>query len=87
MKARLGEWLRRIADRVDWENAPRRMGWSFKFVEKEGLVWQEDPVSNMPVKGCVVWYLPKDYDNAFPEKEVDDVLIDRLVMWLREDDK
>jgi hypothetical protein len=65
MRSRLGCWLRRIADRVDYRGAPCLVGWSFTYELGVGLVWHEDPVSNQPFKGCPVWYFPEQHDLAF----------------------
>jgi hypothetical protein len=68
----LGNLLRRLADRIDHENAPRAVGWSFRFEEGVGIVWQEDAIGNQPPKGCRVWYFPKDYLLAHIDGQADD---------------
>jgi hypothetical protein len=50
----LGFWLRRVADRVDWYGAPKRMSWTFTFEDGVGIVFQLDG------PGCPLWY----YGNA-----------------------
>lgn len=64
---RLGSALRKWADRVDWEGAPKRTGWSFTFENHVGAVFNQEGV------GCPVWYWGnQDYqrahdESAFPE--------------------
>jgi hypothetical protein len=65
MRALIGEWLRRLADRVDKDNAMRTPGWGFRFEQGVGVVWTENPVPNSgPPTACRVWYFPKDYQYA-----------------------
>jgi len=68
---RLGKFLRRLADQIDHDNAPRAVGWSFRFEEGKGIVWQDDPIGNQPPKGCRVWYFPKDYPLAHNDGDAD----------------
>lgn len=57
--------LRRIADRVDPEGAPRKMSsYSFTFERGEGIRIREDG------RGCPLWYLGSDdYERAHSEAD------------------
>lgn len=59
-RARLGRWLRSLADRTDPSGAPRFTGLTFGFVKREGLVVEWGG------PGCKLWYLGgDDHDNAW----------------------
>lgn len=64
-RARLGAFLRRYADRIDHENAPRYASpYSFTFERKRGIVLRSDG------RGCPLAYLdPDDYDRAHAEAD------------------
>ena len=65
MRRRLGEWLRRLADRIDYHGAPKAIGWTFTFEPGRGIVFHED---HGPGKGCRLWYLGDDeYERAHTE--------------------
>jgi hypothetical protein len=54
--------MRRWADRLDDDGAPRRMGFSFTFEEGVGICFRDDD------RGCPMWYLGRDdYERAFTE--------------------
>lgn len=56
--------LRRVADRIDHEGAPKLTRWSFTFERGRGLVFREDK------RGCPVAYLgDKDYGRAHAESD------------------
>lgn len=55
--------LRRIADRIDHQNAPRITNWSFTFEDGEGIRFREDG------KGCPVAYFAEDYERAHTEAD------------------
>lgn len=64
-RARIGAALRRYADRIDHQGAPRAIGWSFTFERGRGLVWHHDRTT-----GCPVWvYGMADYDKAYRDEE------------------
>ena len=55
----LAEWLRRIADRIDYAGAPKAIGWSFTLEQGEGIRFTHD------LRGCPLWYLGDvDYERA-----------------------
>ncbi|MGW6698840.1 hypothetical protein [Nocardia sp. NPDC055049] len=65
MRNRIGATMRRWADRIDPDGAPRSIGWSFTFETGKGLVWRE--TRN---QGCPVWVLGmRDYDRAHDEAD------------------
>jgi hypothetical protein len=71
-RARVGAWLRKWADRIDDDHAPRRSGISFTFEEGRGIV------TNQEARGCPLWYLSSaDYERAHDEAETEHV----VVMW------
>jgi hypothetical protein len=47
----LARWLRTLADRIDYEGAPKATHWTFTFELYEGIRFREDG------KGCRLWYL------------------------------
>ena len=55
IRAVIGTWLRRLADRIDHAGAPKITGWSFTFEDRKGIVFHND------LRGCPVAYLG-DYD-------------------------
>ncbi len=62
LKRWAADCLRRIADRLDWEGAPKIMRWSFTFEDHIGIRFREDG------RGCPLAYLgDTDYDRAFTE--------------------
>lgn len=64
MRRRVGEWLRRWADRIDDAGAPRAIGWRFTFERNEGIRFREDG------RGCRLWYLGEDdYERAHTEAD------------------
>lgn len=55
-------FLRRIADRIDREGAPKGTGFSFTFERGEGIRFREDG------RGCRVWCLgDEEYERAHSE--------------------
>lgn len=64
MRSRIGKFLRRVADRIDYQGAPRGTGFSFTIETGEGLRVREDG------KGCGLWYLGNaEYDRAHTEAD------------------
>lgn len=62
IRARVGWWLRRLADRIDHPNAPKYTHWSFTFERGFGVVFNEHGY------GCPVAYMDdKDYERAHEE--------------------
>ena len=62
---RTGHWLRRLADRIDRQGAPKLTHWTFTFERGRGLVWREDG------RGCRVAYLGDDeYEKAHSHADV-----------------
>lgn len=56
--------LRRLADRLDYANAPKSMGFSFTFERGEGIHFRDDR------RGCPLWYLgDDDYERAHDEAD------------------
>lgn len=58
----LAYWLRRIADRIDYQGAPKAMGWWFTFESGEGIRFREDG------RGCLLWHRG-DYEKAHAESD------------------
>lgn len=57
-----GEWLRRLADRIDQPGAPKVTNWTFTFELGNGLVFRQDG------RGCPVAYLGDDeFEKAHAE--------------------
>ena len=58
----LARWLRRAADAIDYEGAPRPTHWSFTIEPGEGIRFREDG------RGCPLWYRGNgDYLKAWDE--------------------
>lgn len=56
--------LRRLADRIDYANAPKAIGTSFTFECGEGIRFRDDR------RGCPLWYLgDDDYQRAHDEAD------------------
>lgn len=56
--------LRRCADRISPESAPRSLGHSFTFEDREGIRFRDDQ------RGCPLWYLGEDdYEQAHTEAD------------------
>lgn len=66
MRHWLGERLRRLADRIDDDGAPRYMGYSFTFERGVGIVFRQDGTVRMEDhKGCPLMYRNRaDYELA-----------------------
>lgn len=63
--------LRRIADRIAPETAPRYMSYSFTFENREGIRFRDDG------RGCPLWYLGEaDYARAHAEADTDHPIVD-----------
>jgi hypothetical protein len=59
---RLARFLRGLADRIDWEGAPKGVHWSFTIEPGRGIMFREDG------RGCPLWYLGEaDYLRAHHE--------------------
>lgn len=70
--------LRRWADRISPETAPRAVGASFTFEHERGIVFREDG------KGCPLWYLgDDDYERAHAEADTGHVVVDWASMRVR----
>lgn len=64
MKRWVAERLRRLADRIDYEGAPKCMSWSFTIEQREGIRFRQDG------RGCPLWYLGNaDYERAHDEAD------------------
>jgi hypothetical protein len=62
MTKRLAALLRRLADRLDYEGAPKFTHWSFTYEPHEGIRFREDG------RGCPIAYLGHaDYERAHTE--------------------
>lgn len=67
----LAEWLRRIADRIDWAGAPKIMGRSFTLEDREGIRFREDG------RGCPLAYLGNaEYERAHAEADTEHARVD-----------
>ncbi len=51
---RLARWLRDLADRIDWEGAPKGLRYSFTIEPGEGIRLRTDG------RGCPLWYLGEE---------------------------
>jgi hypothetical protein len=61
---RLARWLRKYADRIDREGAPKALHWTFTFENRQGVKFREDG------KGCRLWhYGDADYEKAHAEAD------------------
>jgi hypothetical protein len=64
IRARIGAWMRKWADRIDYAGAPKITHWTFTFERGKGLVFREDG------RGCMVAYLgDAEYDKAHAESD------------------
>lgn len=64
VRGRIGRFLRRWADRIDYEGAPRLMGWTFTFETGEGIRFRQDE------RGCRLAYLGNvEYAKAHTEAD------------------
>lgn len=62
IKKTIAEWLRCLADRLDYDGAPKVTGFSFTFEDHQGLVFRDDG------RGCPIAYLgERDYRRAHDE--------------------
>jgi hypothetical protein len=69
--AGFADLLRRWADRISYETAPRAIGHSFTFEDREGVRLREDG------RGCPLWYLGEDdYERAHTEADTAHVRVD-----------
>ena len=58
--------LRRFADLIDYDGAPKVMSWKFRFVLNLGIVFDDDPKA----PGCQLWIPNKtEYEKAFNGRE------------------
>lgn len=74
----VGYWLRRWADRIDPDNGPQGIGWSFTFEDRRGIVFREDR------RGCPLWYLgERDYARAHSEADTDHAIVNWREMTAR----
>lgn len=64
LRVKLAHWMRKWADRIDPDSAPRIMaGYSFTFERGEGIRFREDG------KGCRLAYLGRDWERAHDESD------------------
>lgn len=64
LKRWLADWMRKMADRLDYEGAPKLTEWSFTFERGRGQVFREDG------KGCRLAYLDDaEYKRAHAEAD------------------
>lgn len=71
MKRRLAIWMRKMADRLDYAGAPRRVSWSFTIEHNEGVRFRDDG------KGCPLWHLgDADYERAHAEADTEHMIVD-----------
>lgn len=77
LRARIGWRLRCFADRVDPDNGPGGMSYSFTFELGEGIRFRDDG------RGCPLWYLgAADYQRAHDEADKPAPQIDWKTMTL-----
>jgi len=63
--------MRRIADRIDYDGAPKATGWSFTFEAGEGVRFRDDG------RGCCLWHLGGDeYNKAHTQADSEHVRVD-----------
>jgi hypothetical protein len=68
---RLAKFLRTLADRIDYEGAPKLTHWTFTFEDREGIRFREDG------KGCRLAYLgDAEYEKAHAEADRPPVRVD-----------
>src|ERR1700678_3076432 len=68
---RLARRLRDLADRIDHDGAPKIMGYSFTFEDREGIRFRDDG------RGCPLAYLGNaDYERAHDEADKPGVRVD-----------
>jgi hypothetical protein len=61
---RFARWLRNLADRIDYEGAPRLTHWTWTFELREGVRFREDG------RGCRVAYLGDgEYEKAHAQAD------------------
>ncbi|MER7331696.1 MULTISPECIES: hypothetical protein [unclassified Micromonospora] len=66
LRQRLARRLRFLADNIDHAGAPKAMGWSFTFEDREGIRFREDG------RGCRLWYYgDADYEKAHTEADTE----------------
>jgi hypothetical protein len=72
MRARLGAWLRKWADRLDDAGAPKRTPYSFTFESSAaGVMLRQDG------RGCPLYYVGEaDYARAHAEADTSHVVVD-----------
>ena len=64
VRSRIGHFLRRWADRIDSEGAPRLMSYSFTYETGEGIRFRQDK------RGCRLAYLGNgEYEKAHTEAD------------------
>jgi hypothetical protein len=69
-RARVGRRLRCYADRIDPAGAPRAIGWSFTYENRQGVVFRDDG------RGCPLWYLgTDDHERAHAEADTEHMIV------------
>lgn len=64
MRARIGHWMRKWADRIDHYGAPKLTSYSFTFETGEGIRFRDDG------RGCRLAYLgDAEYEKAHTEAD------------------
>jgi hypothetical protein len=71
IRARIADKLRTLADRLDYEGAPKLMSpYSFTFENQRGIVFREDG------KGCPLWHYGRgDRERAHSEADTDHAIV------------
>ena len=71
IQAWIGRRLRYLADRIDYQNAPRITGFTFTFERGKGVAFHGVDIADpMRDRGCPIAYLSEsDYDRAHSEAE------------------
>ncbi len=64
VKHRFAQWLRTMADRIDWYGAPKAMSFYFTIERRRGIVLNDQG------RGCRLWYYGNsEYDKAHTQAE------------------
>jgi hypothetical protein len=67
----MADQMRKWADRIDYEGAPKAINYSFTFENRRGIVFREDG------KGCPLWYYgDADHQRAHSDADTDHAIVD-----------